>query len=772
MRRIKEWQVAVGRVRTFAALVTFALTIAYFGCTNASAVGGQVTRDTSGPAAPEGQPVKNGGQREPAPVWKITSSTTVPRKAHYLPVAGDGHAVEIVGDDIVVDFQGSEIRGAKDGTAPDTLTGRGIVVRGRNVTIRGAIVSGYKIGIYARDAAGIKIENCDVSQNYRQRLKSTRSAEDLSDWLYGHENDADEWLRYGAGIYLHRCPKAEIRNCRARNGQNGACLVLCDDALVVDNDMSFMSGWGLAMWRSNRCDIMNNKFDFCIRGYSHGMYSRGQDSAGILVYEQCSDNVFAFNSATHSGDGFFLYAGNETLKKTGEGGCNNNLVYGNDFSHAAANGIEATFSTGNRFIENIMMDCEHGIWAGYSYNSLFAGNKISQCKNGISIEHGQENRMVANKMANCVYGIDLWWDDDEDLLNTPFAEKRLGCPSEYNEILANDFNECHTGIRLRRDANSRIAENGLWRATIPLLISGDSIGVTVDMPKELITRSTFAPDAAVLFNADSAGGIEALGAPTSSERERINKRKGSQDAFLAENIARGRSQILMDEWGPYDFTDVRVEPQHATGGASVYHQVLAPVGKKFRVTSVRGPVDVSPRTGVTPARILVKAKKDGFQSASFDVQVEGETYTAHSQLLRADWKVDYFSWSSPQDDPRKEGAWERITAQAPILSDQVASLDFVWQQGGPVKNIGNHFATVATTSIDVPAGTWRFKTISDDGVRVFVDGKMVLENWTHHGPTTDTAEVALAAGAHEIRVEHFEIDGFAQLVFAMEPSRR
>ena len=29
---------------------------------------------------------------------------------------------------------------------------------------------------------------------------------------------------------------------------------------------------------------------------------------------------------------------------TGQGGCNDNLLYGNDFSHAPTNGIEATFS--------------------------------------------------------------------------------------------------------------------------------------------------------------------------------------------------------------------------------------------------------------------------------------------------------------------------------------------------------------------------------------------------------------------------------------------
>ena len=40
---------------------------------------------------------------------------------------------------------------------------------------------------------------------------------------------------------------------------------------------------------------------------------RGQDSAGIFVFEQNCDNVFAENSATHGGDCFFGFAGKEAI---------------------------------------------------------------------------------------------------------------------------------------------------------------------------------------------------------------------------------------------------------------------------------------------------------------------------------------------------------------------------------------------------------------------------------------------------------------------------
>src|ERR1019366_1930612 len=164
----------------------------------------------------------------------------------------------------------------------------------------------------------------------------------------------------------------EIRGCKATGGQCGLMLTRCTGGKIWNNDCSFMSGLGLGMYRSSDNLVMYNKFDWCGRGFSYGVYNRGQDSAGILVYEQSNRNTFAYNSATHGGDGFFLWAGQHTMD-TGEGGCNDNLLYGNDFSHSPANGIEATFSR-NTFANNLVMECWHGVWGGYSYDTKILGN--------------------------------------------------------------------------------------------------------------------------------------------------------------------------------------------------------------------------------------------------------------------------------------------------------------------------------------------------------------------------------------------------------------
>ena len=76
------------------------------------------------------------------------------------------------------------------------------------------------------------------------------------------------------------------------------------------------------------------------------------------------------------------------------------------------------------------------------------------------------------------------------------------------------------------------------------------------------------------------------------------------------------------------------------------------------------------------------------------------------------------------------------------------------------------FSARWTATLPFAGGNARFVTFTDDGVRVFVDGRKVIDNWTRHGITMDVADVPLAAGSHTVRMEYFEAggEGLAQLV--------
>ena len=410
----------------------------------------------------------------------ITGNTTVAAGSYRVADHDENGVLHVRGDKLVIDFQGATLTGSAEGTMPDEFKGRGIMIEdSSDVVLKNARIGGFKIGVYARNCRNLTIEGCDVSDNWRQHLLSTPQAENGADWLFGHENDNNEWFRYGAAIYLDGCTGFRLRNNVARRGQNGFCLARSQEGEVYDNDCSFNSGWGVALYRACRNRIAHNKFDWCIRGYSHGVYNRGQDSAGILVFEQCSGNIFAFNSATHGGDGFFLFAGLETVEETGQGGCNRNLVYRNDFSHASNNGIEATFSTGNRFIENIVDEADHAIWAGYSYGSQFIGNQVSHCNHGISIEHGSDNRIELNRFDDNGVAVNLWANDKPGFAEKPYGRSHH-CRSENYTIASNRFRNNLIDVRLIHTSDVTVTRNDFQGAPVAIDASGRTGGVAVE----------------------------------------------------------------------------------------------------------------------------------------------------------------------------------------------------------------------------------------------------------------------------------------------------
>jgi hypothetical protein len=88
-----------------------------------------------------------------------------------------------------------------------------------------------------------------------------------------------------------------------------------------------------------------------------------------------------------------------------------------------------------------------------------------------------------------------------------------------------------------------------------------------------------------------------------------------------------------------------------------------------------------------------------------------------------------------------------------------ATVNFDWGTGAPHPSIGaDTFSVRWTGEVLAPAsGTYTFSTRSDDGVRLWINGQLVVNNWTDHAPTTDSGQIALAAGQrYPVRLEYYE----------------
>ncbi len=69
----------------------------------------------------------------------------------------------------------------------------------------------------------------------------------------------------------------------------------------------------------------------------------------------------------------------------------------------------------------------------------------------------------------------------------------------------------------------------------------------------------------------------------------------------------------------------------------------------------------------------------------------------------------------------------------------------------------DHFGMVFTGSIDIKSsGAYTFYTKSDDGSKLFIDGKQVVNNDGLHGPRENSGKITLSAGRHSIEVQFFE----------------
>src|SRR5213083_326364 len=318
------------------------------------------------------------------PGMVITQSVRVIPKTYRLA----GPPIIVRGDNITVDFRGATLEGIDPQTDPDQARDTAIVIDGgSNIRIVKARIHGYKVGILARGTRRLTLRDNDLSNNWKPRLFSLVEHESLVDWLSFHHNEKDEWLRFGAAIYLQDVKGAELRGNSAVGGMNGLLLVRTNGAMIRDNTFSFNSGLGIGLYRSSDDTIIHNELDYNVRGYSHKFYSRGQDSADLLLFEQSSRNLVALNSLTHGGDGLFLWAGQTTMD-SGTGGA-------------------------NEIIANRAWGSEYGVWGGYSFQTEIVGNDFRGNRTGVAIEHGQDNVIANNRFDRDSTAIRLWADSIE-----------------------------------------------------------------------------------------------------------------------------------------------------------------------------------------------------------------------------------------------------------------------------------------------------------------------------------------------------------------------
>ncbi|HEX7546292.1 MAG TPA: right-handed parallel beta-helix repeat-containing protein [Gemmatimonadaceae bacterium] len=693
----------------------------------------------------------------------ITKSTTIAKRSYRLAAAAsrDSALVVIRGDDITLDLNDATIEGTDPAANPDRAAGVAIRVDGgRNVTIQRGTIRGFRVAILARGTKNLTIQNTDLGHNWKPRLYSLVEHESLADWLSFHHNEQGEWLRFGAAIYLDGVTGGEVRINRAEQGMNGLLIVRTDSVRVVDNSFRFNSGLGIGLYRSSGNSILGNRLDFNVRGFSNGFYRRGQDSADLLLYEQSSHNIVAWNSATHGGDGLFLWAGQSTMD-SGDGGANDNLFFGNDFSFAPTNAMEATFSR-NTFAGNRAEGSDYGLWGGYSYDSKVVGNCFARNRVGIAIEHGQDNEISFNGFEGDGTAIRLWGDKVE--------------PGDWGYPKHRDTESRNARIIANRFFRNRVAVNAA--STRELTFSGNSL--------DAVDTTMVLKDTADMRIADNVvrparQALEVVPCTPMSQLPAESRLAPQLEGVAAEVprsalSSRDRSAIIVDEWGPYDWRSPKLWPVDSTHSVPLRLAVHGPAGR-WRVAGRRGIASVSAMSGRMNDTVAVTPRVDSLHDWQITLEYKDTlavtprgTIVAPGTPMRfsfgtfepaQSWDVKFFVWNDSTDPRGKVGGFAALLRGTPVARARADRLDYMWYRPAIAALPQAKWALEARSSVTLAPGAYTLRTISDDAVRVWVDGKLAIDDWKPHESAVDVAP--LSAGRHELLVQYFQVDGWTEL---------
>ncbi|MFT7484315.1 MAG: parallel beta-helix repeat protein [Candidatus Paceibacteria bacterium] len=143
----------------------------------------------------------------------------------------------------------------------------------------------------------------------------------------------------------------------------------------------------------------------------------------------------------------------------------------------------------------------------------------------------------------------------------------------------------------------------------------------------------------------------------------------------------------------------------------------------------------------------------------------GNSDSQKGVLERASWRVTWFAWNQ-DSDPRGDIEGWRAQRFEPLMRATVSGWrdPFGGQQEVRETLPSTQFGLIASCVLEIDeAGEYLLSAISDDGVRLIIDGNVVLEDWAWHPERRRSQKIDLDVGSHPMEVEYFQMDGTAVL---------
>jgi len=160
-----------------------------------------------------------------------------------------------------------------------------------------------------------------------------------------------------------------------------------------------------------------------------------------------------------------------------------------------------------------------------------------------------------------------------------------------------------------------------------------------------------------------------------------------------------------------------------------------------------------------------------------------QTYTADLDVPTSGSMTIIIDYYENKGDASISTSWERLGGVAqtgptkaeyfnnmylegqPALIRYENEINYNWGLGSPAPGIINsdHFSARYTRSMNLPAGTYRFTAKADDGIRLWINGQLVIDQWVDSPATPLSVELNLPDGVAHFVASYYENVGHAEV---------
>ncbi len=116
----------------------------------------------------------------------------------------------------------------------------------------------------------------------------------------------------------------------------------------------------------------------------------------------------------------------------------------------------------------------------------------------------------------------------------------------------------------------------------------------------------------------------------------------------------------------------------------------------------------------------------------------------------SDWRGEYYANRKLEGDPYL------------VRNDE--EIDFNWGRGAPMEGFpSDDFSVRWTQSLKFDSALYRLHILGDDGIRLWVDDRMVIDEWQDGSARERTIDLAMAKGSHDLQLDYYERGGAARV---------